>query len=67
MFVYGDKFIHMVQVVYINIESKIKMNRLLSDPLTLMLLCNIAVEVLANINNADKRIKGKQIETIRLK
>ena len=50
-----------------NIQSKIKINGLLSDPLTLMLVCqgcllymllyNIAAEVLANFINADKRVK----------
>ena len=54
-----------------NIESKIKINSLLSDPLTRtyvrqgcllsMLLYNIAAEVLANIIDANKRIKGIQI------
>ena len=57
---------------YTNIESKIKINVVLSDPLTLlwihqgcllsMLLYNTAAEVLANLINADKRIKGIQIE-----
>ena len=32
-FGYGDKFIHMIKVPYMNIESKIKINGLLSDPL----------------------------------
>ena len=50
---------------------KIKRNDLLFDPLTpmyvrqgcllSMLLYNIAAEVLANLINADKRIKGIQI------
>ena len=70
-FRYGDKFIHMIKVPYTNIESKIKTNDLLFDPLILilvrqgcllyMLLYNIAAEVLANFINADKRIKGTQI------
>ena len=57
---------------YTNIESKIKINVVLSDPLTLMrihqgcllsmLLYNTAAEVLANLINADKRIKGIQID-----
>ena len=57
-------FIHMIKVSYTNIESKIKINGLLSDPLTLMwvrwgcllsmLLYNIMAEVLANFINADK-------------
>ena len=52
-------------------ESKIKINGLLSDSLTPMCVCqwcqlskllyNIAAEVLANLINADKRIKGIQI------
>ena len=61
----------MFSVAYTNIESKIKINSFLSDPLTpmcvrqgcllSMLLYNIAAEVLANLINADKRIKGIQI------
>ena len=61
----------MFKVPYANIESKIKINGLPSDPLTLMLvhqwcllfmlLYNTAAEVLANFINADKRIKGIQI------
>ena len=61
----------MFQVAYTNIESKIKTNGLLSDPLTptcvrqwcqlSKLLYNIAAEVLASLINADKRIKGIQI------
>ena len=57
--------------VYTNIESKIIINGLLFDPLTLIsvrhwfqlskLLYNTAAEVLANLINADKRIKGIQI------
>ena len=71
-FGYGDKFIHMVKDVYTNIQSKIKINGLLSDPFTLtrevcqgclfsMLLYIIAAEVLASFINANKRIKGIQI------
>ena len=70
-FRYGDKIIHMIKVPYTNIESKIKTNDLLFDPLILilvrqgcllyMLLYNIAAEVLANFINTDKRIKGIQI------
>ena len=37
-FGYGDKFIHMIRVAYTNIESKIKINGILSDPLILMLV-----------------------------
>ena len=59
---------HMIKVAYTNIESRIKINGLLLDPLTLlrvrqglllsMLLYIIATEVLANFMNADKGIKG---------
>ena len=58
-------------LAYTNIESKIKMNGLLSDPLTPIcarqwcqlskLLYNTAAEVLANLINAYKRIKGIRI------
>ena len=54
-----------------NIESEIKIKGLLSDPLTPMcvrqgcllstLVYNVAAEVLPNLINADKRIKGIQI------
>ena len=54
-----------------NIESKIKISGLLSDPLTYMcvsqgcllslMLYNIAAKVHDNVINADKRIKGIQI------
>ena len=71
-FVYGDKFIHMVKSVYTNIQSKTKINGLLSDPFTLtqevwqgclfsMLLYIIAEEVLSSFINVNKRIKGVQI------
>ena len=33
---YGDKFIHMIKVAYSNIQSKIKINGLLSDLLALI-------------------------------
>ena len=66
-FGYGGKFIHMIKVAYTNIESKIKINGILSDPLIVMfvrqgcllsmLLHNILTAVLANFINADKRIK----------
>ena len=59
------------EVACTNIESKIKRNGLLFDPLTPIcvhqwcqlsnLLYNTAVEILANLINADKRIKGIQI------
>ena len=35
-FGYEDKFIHMIEVAYTNIQSKIKINGLLSHPSTLM-------------------------------
>ena len=70
-FGYGNKFIYMIKVAYNNIESKIKVNDILPDTLTLMLvrqgyllsmlLYNIVAEVLANFINADKRIKEIQI------
>ena len=56
---------------YTNIEPKMKIHGLLSDPLNPMcvhywfqlskLLYNIAAEVLANLINADKRIKRIQL------
>ena len=59
------------EVAHTNIESKIKINSLLFDPLTPIcvrqwcqlskLLYNTAAEVLANLINADKRVKGIQI------
>ena len=59
----------MIEVAYINIESKLKINCLLSNPLMLviqgcllsMLSYNIVAELLAKFANADKRIKGIQI------
>ena len=62
----------MVKGVYTNIQSKIKINGLLSDPFTLirkvgqgclfsMLIYIIAAEVLASFINANKRIKRVQI------
>ena len=62
----------MVKDVYTNIQSKIKINGLLSDPFTLtrevcqgclfsMLLYIIAAEVLASFINANKRIEEIQI------
>ena len=62
----------MVKVVYTNIQSKTKINGLLSDPLAFMgrvcqgcpfsmLLYIIAVEVLSNFIDADKRTNGIQI------
>ena len=35
-FGYRNKFIHMIQVAYTNIQSKIKINSLLSETFTLM-------------------------------
>ena len=69
---YGEKFIRTIKVAYTNIQSKIKINGLLSDPSTLMqgvrqecplssVLYIRAAEVLANFIDADKRIKGVQI------
>ena len=59
------------EVAYTNIESEIKINGLLFDPLIPIcvpqwcqlsqLLYNAAAEVLANLINTDKRIKGIQI------
>ena len=62
----------MINVAYTNIQSKNKINDLLSDPFTLtqgvcqgwllsMLLYIISAEVLASFINAYKRIKGIQI------
>ena len=58
------------EVAYTNIESKIKVHAFLSDPLVPVctrqwcqlskLLYNIAAEVLADLINADKKIKGIQ-------
>ena len=68
----GDKFIHMVKGVHTNIQSKIKISGILSDPFILtqeicqgclfsMLLYIIAAELLASFINTNKRIKGIQI------
>ena len=70
-FGYRNKFIHMIQVASINIQSKIKINGLISDPFTLvqgfhqscplsMLLCIIVAEVLAIFIDANTRMKGIQ-------
>ena len=58
-------------VAYTNIESKIKINGLLSDSLTAVcvrqwcqlskLLYNTTAEVLTNLINADKKIKAMHI------
>ena len=64
----GEKFIHMVKDVYTNIQSKIKINGLLSDSFILMqevcqaclfsmLLYIIVAEVLPSWINANKMIK----------
>ena len=72
-FDYGKKFMHMVQIAYTNIQSKIKINGLLTDPFTLMRgvhhgcpplmsLYIIVVIVLAIFIDANMRIiKGVQI------
>ena len=62
----------MIKVAYTDIESKIKINGLLSDPFTLMqgvrqgcplsMVLYITVDhAFANFIDADKRIKGMQI------
>ena len=62
----------MIKVAYTNIQSKIKINGLLSDPFTLMqgvrqgcplssVLYIMAAEVFANFIDADKRIKRVHI------
>ena len=66
-----------VEVAYTNIESKIKINGLLFDPLTPICVCqwcqlskllyNTAAEVLATLINADKRVKGIQIGDYEIK
>ena len=72
MFGYGVKFIRMIKVAYTNIQSKININGLLSDPFTLMegvrqgcplsmVLYITAAYVFTNFNDADKRMKGIQI------
>ena len=63
-FRHGEEFIHMIKVVFTNIQSKIKINGLLSHFFTLMqearqgcpllmLLYIIAAEVLANFIHKD--------------
>ena len=72
MFGYGAKFIRMIKVAYTDIQSKIKINALLSDPFTLMqgvrqgcpltvVLYVTVAYVFANFIDADQRIKGIQI------
>ena len=69
---YGKKFLHLIRICYSDIQSKVKINGLLSDPFILsrvvrqgcplsMLLYVIAAEVLANFIIVDKRIPGVQI------
>ena len=71
-FGYGEKSIRIIKVAYTNIQSKIKINGLLSDPFTLMqgfrqrcplsMVFYITVAyVSANSVDADNRIKGIQI------
>ena len=77
-FGYGQKFICMIKVAYTSIQSKIKINGLLSEFFTLMqgvhqgcplslVLCIMAAEVLANFIDADKRMKGVQIRDHEMK
>ena len=72
MFGYGVKFICIIKVAYTDIQSKIKINGLLSDSFTLMqgvrqgcplsMVLHITVAyVFANFIDAEKRIKGIQI------
>ena len=74
----GEKFICMMKVTYTNIQSKFKINGLLSHPFTpiqgvrqgcpLSLVLYIMVaEVLANFIDADKRMKGVQIADHKIK
>ena len=65
-----ERQIHSLEVAYTNIESKIKINGLLFDPLTPICvrqwcqlsksLYNTAAEVLANIINIDKGLKERK-------
>ena len=55
-FGYGDKFIHMIKVAYTNIESKIKINDLLSDPLIPMFVRQECVLSML-LHNAIKELK----------
>ena len=66
-FGYEDNFIHMIKLACNNIQSKIKINDLQSDLLTLTLGCQgylfiITAEVLVNFINADKSIKEIEIQ-----
>ena len=71
-FGYGVEFIHMIKVVYTNIQSKIKINGLLSDTFTLMqgvrqgctfsmVLYITVAYIFSNFIDVDKSIKGIQI------
>ena len=77
-FGYGQKFIQMIKICYNDIQSKIKINGLLSDPFTIMrgvrqgcplsmLLYIIAAEVLAIFIITDTKVKGVQIGTHEIK
>ena len=77
-FGYGQKFKQMIKICYNNIQSKIKINGLLSNPFIIMrdvrqgcplstLLYIIAAEVFANFIIADTRVKGVQIGTQEIK
>ena len=65
------------EVAYTNIEYKIKINGFLFDPLTPIRICqwcqlskllyNTVAKVLGNLINADKRIKGIEIEDHEIK
>ena len=68
-FGYGQKFVHMINIPYTNIQSKIKINGLLTEPFTPMWevrqgyplsmpLSIIAADILANFIDANKTIKG---------
>ena len=69
---YGKNFLHLIKICYNNIQSKLKIHGLLSDPFTLsrgvhqsfplsMLLYVIAAEVLASFIIINKRVEGVQI------
>ena len=71
-FGYTNKFIHVIQVPSCNIQSKIEINGLLSVSIILiqgfrqgfplsMMVCIIALEILAIFINADTKIEGIQI------
>ena len=76
-FRYGDKFIHVVEDAYTNIECKIEIKDLLSDPFTIawkvcqgclfsMLLYIIAAEVLASFINPIKGLKEYKNSKIKI-